>query len=374
MVLVVGATLFAGTLAKLHSVKRGLQTDGVLAFRLRTNERYAPARRWSSLGTLVDRLNALPGVASASAADVLPISGSLWDRNVQVEGYTFRTDESEDAGFNAIAPKYFATVVTPLLTGREFDDRDTSTAKKVTIVNESFARYFFGSQSPLGRRVTSVNVMYEIVGVVKDAKYQNLRQDVMKTMYIPWTQRQGEQPSNYHFLARVTAGDPMRLVPTIEKLVREVDPGLRLRTAQTYSAIVDHTIATERIMATLGGFFGLLALIVACLGIFGVMAFQVSRRVNEIGLRMALGASRSGIVAMVLREVALLLLAGCLIGGVAALPPTGLTRKMLFGITPTEPAVFALAALVLGAAAFAAGLLPARRAARVDPMVGLRQE
>ena len=123
-----------------------------------------------------------------------------------MEGYTFRPDESEDVAFNVIAPKYFATIGTPLLSGREFDERDTNTAGKVAIVNESFARYFFPGQSPLGRRVTSVKVAYQIVGVVRDAKYRSLRQDVMRTMYIPWMQREGDQPSNYSFLARVGGG------------------------------------------------------------------------------------------------------------------------------------------------------------------------
>ncbi len=197
---------------------------------------------------------------------------------------------------------------------------------------------------------------------------------MLKTVYIPWMQREGEQPTGYSYLARVTGGDPMRLGPALEKVVPEADPGLRLRTAQTYSAVVDRSIVTERIMAALGGFFGLLALIVAGLGIFGVMAFQVSRRINEIGLRMALGASRRGIVALVMREVAVMVVAGCLLGGAVAVTLTGLTRKMLFGTTPTDPGVFATAAVVLGAAAFAAGWLPARRASRVDPMVALRHE
>jgi predicted lysophospholipase L1 biosynthesis ABC-type transport system permease subunit len=241
-------------------------------------------------------------------------------------------------------------------------------------VNESFARYFFGAQSPLGRRVTSVNVAYEIVGIVKDAKYQSLRQDVMKTIYIPWMQREGEQPTSYSYLARVRAGDPMQLGPVLEKLVRDADPGLRLQTTEKYSTIVDRSIVTERIMATLGGFFGLVALTLACLGIFGITAFQVSRRINELGLRMALGASRGGMIALVLRGVGAMLAAGCLLGGAASLTLTGLTRKMLFGTTPTEPGIFAVSALLLGVAAFAAAWLPARRASRVDPMVALRHE
>jgi predicted permease len=273
-----------------------------------------------------------------------------------------------------IAPKYFATVGTPLLSGREFDERDTNTAIKAAVVNESFARYFFGAQSPLGRHVRSVNVAYEIVGVVGDAKYQDLRQDVIKTMYIPWMQREGDQPTNYKYLAMITAGNPLRLVPALEKLVHEADPGLRLGTSQTYSALVDRSIVTERIMATLGGFFGILALVIACLGIFGVMAYRVSLRTNEIGLRMALGASGVGIVALVLREVVLMLVVGSLAGIAVAHTLTGLAEKMLFGIKTTQPAVFALPAAVLAVAALAAGWLPARRASRVDPMVALRHD
>ena len=374
MVLLVGATLFVGSLVKLYRIDPGVRKDGVLMFSVRSAAQYPQTRSWAVQGALLDRLRALPGVTSASATKVMPLDGSLWTRHVAVQGYTFRPDESEDVGFNAVAPKFFATVGTLLLSGREFDERDTNTANKVAIVNESFARHFFGGQSPLGRLVTSVNVAYEVVGVVKDAKYQNLRHGVMKTMYIPWMQREGEQPSGYNFLARVAVGDPMGLAPALERLVLEADPALRLRTPQTYSAVVDRSIVTERIMATLGGFFGLLALIVACLGIFGVTAFQVSRRINEIGLRMALGATRSGIVALVLREVAVMLVVGSMIGVAAALTLTGLAEKMLYGITTTQPSVFALSAAVLAASALTAGWLPARRASRVDPMVALRHE
>jgi predicted permease len=374
MVLLVGATLFVGTLIELYRVDRGVRTDGVLTFDIRSTGRYAPARSWAVQQAVLDRLKVLPGVAMASAAQMIPIGGGLWTRHVQVEDYTFRSDESEDVGFDVIAPRYFATVGTPLLTGREFDDRDTNAATKVAIVNESFARYFFGARSPLGRHVTSVNVTYEIVGVVRDAKYQDLRQDVIKTMYIPWMQREGDQPTNYKYLAMIMAGNPLRLAPSLEKLVREADPGLRLGTPQTYSTLVDRSIVTERIMATLGGFFGIVALVIACIGIFGLMAFRVSLRTNEIGLRMALGASRGGIVALVLREVARMLVVGSLAGIAAALTLTGLAEKMLFGLTATQPAVFALPAAVLAVAALAAGWLPARRASRVDPMVALRHD
>jgi predicted permease len=323
---------------------------------------------------LLERLRTVPGVRSASAATILPVAGSLWAKRVQVEGYTFRPDESEQVGFNVIAPDYFATLGTPLLSGREFDERDTDTSPKVAIVNESFARYFFGEASALGRRVTSVNVTYEIVGVVRDAKYQDLRAGFINTMYIPWTQREGEQPSGYSYLARVVAGDPMRLVPGLDRVIREADPALRVRAARTYATIVDQSIVTERTMATLGGFFGVLALLVAALGMFGVLAFQVGRRTNELGVRMALGASRRTMMGLVLREVVVMVVAGVSIGAGGALVLTGLARKMLFGLTPTDPSVFAVAASVLAVAAVLAGWLPARRASRVDPLVALRHE
>ena len=187
-------------------------------------------------------------------------------------------------------------------------------------------------------------------------------------------QREGDQPTNYKYLAMVTAGNPLRLAPSLEKLVREADPGLRLGTPQTYSALVDGSIVTERIMATLGGFFGILALIIACLGIFGLMAFRVSLRTNEIGLRMALGASRGGIVAWVLREVAQMLVVGSLAGVAVALTLTGLAEKMLFGIKTTQAAAFGLPAAVLAVAALAAAWFPARRASRVDPIAALRHD
>jgi len=374
MVLIVGATLFVGTLVKLYAVDRGFDSDGVLVVNVRANRPYPAPRTKAVQGELLARLRAIPGVRSASAVQVLPIGGGLWDRRVQVEGYVFRPDGSESVAFNAIAPEYFATLGTPLLSGREFSDRDTDTAPKVAIVNESFAHYFFGNEPALGRHVTSVNVTYEIVGVVRDAHYQNLRAGVIKTMYIPWMQREVQQPSSYSYLARVVEGDPMRLVPSLDRVIREADPALRLRMARTYEAVIDQSIATERIMATLGGLFGLLALVIAGLGVFGVLAFQVARRTNELGVRMALGATRWSMMRLVLHEVTWMVIAGVVIGAVASLMVTGLARRILFGLTPTDPNVFVAAASILTVAAVLAGWLPARRASRVDPLVALRHE
>jgi predicted permease len=374
MMLLTGASLFVGTLVKLYRVDRGMRTEQVLTFSVRARERYSQTRSWAVQSAVLDRLRSAPNVAVASATAVLPLSGSEWGRRVLVEGHTYGPKEDEGAAFNAVAPRYFEAIGTPLVAGRDFDERDTMASKKVAIVNESFARSFFGARSPLGYRVTSVDITYEIVAVVKDAKYQSLRQEVVRTMYIPWMQRDGQQPMSFNYLVRVDGGNPMQLVPALDKLLRDADPALRLRAAQTYSTVIDRSIVTERIMATLGGFFGVLALIVACVGIFGVLAFQVSRRVNEIGVRMALGARRSGIIALVLREVVMILAAGCAIGTAGALMLTGLTRKMLFGVTPGDPIVFLTAAAMLTVAALLAGWLPARRASKIDPMIALRHD
>jgi putative ABC transport system permease protein len=374
MTLVLGATLFLRTLVNLHSVERGFDSDGVLTISVRSSRPYEAARGFAVQRAIVERLKRLPGIQSVSAAQVLPLGGGLWDRVVQVEGYTFRPEESESVGFNVIAPDYFKTVGTPLLVGREFDDRDTGTSPRVAIVNESFARHFFGATPAVGRRVTSVGVTYEVVGVVRDAKYQNLRQPVMKTLYISWLQRDGDQPTRYSYLARVAMDNPMGLAPSLERAIGDVDSSLHIRAALTYATLVERSIATETIMATLGSVFGALALIVAAIGLFGLLAFQVSRRTNELGVRMALGATRGAMIGLVLRDVSAMVAAGVLIGAGLALTLSGLARNMLFGLTPTDPAAFVTAAFMLGLVALVAGWLPARRASRVDPLIALRHE
>ena len=375
MVLLVGATLFIGTLVKLRSVDRGFDTGGVLVAGVRAAQPVPAARIPAVKEALLERLRALPGVRAVTATQVLPVSGGLWDRTVAVEGYRFRDDESDAAAFNAVAPAYFSTMGTPLLAGREFSPADTWTSPRVAIVNESFARYFFGDTPALGRHVTSVNVRYEIVGVVRDAKYQNLRDAVLKTMYIPWLQRDGEsQPASFNYVLRVQSGDPRRLIPDVRRVVREADPALRLATARPYSDFIDESIGTERIMATLGGMFGGLAMLVAALGMFGLLAFQVARRTNEIGVRVALGARRGSLIALVLRDVGLMVAGGVALGSVAAAMTAGIARSLLFGLTPTQPVVFAVAAAALALTAMIAAWLPARRAAHIDPLVALRHE
>ncbi len=373
-VLIVGATLFVGTLIRLYAVDRGFESNGVLIVALRSSRPYTDERGRAVKLALIERLRAVPGIAAASATQVLPVSGSFWTKAVQVEGHVFRSNEADSVGFNVVGPAYFATLGTPLVSGREFDDNDRGQSPKVAIVNQTFARSFFGAAPALGRRVTVAGAAREIVGVVRDAKYRNLRDPVVKTMYIPWMQRDGDEPAQYAFLARAAAGDPMRFAPAVDRLVRDVDPALHVRATYSYATLVDRSLVTERIMATLGGAFGLLALIVAGLGVFGVLAFQVARRTNELAVRLALGATPWAMMRLVLRQVAWIVLPGIAIGSGGALLVTGLARSILFDLTPTEPRIFLVAALVLAIAATLAGWLPARRAARVDPLIALRHE
>jgi predicted permease len=374
MTLLIGASLFIRTLVKLYNVDTGVRTEGVFLFNIATKIQFPAARGLAIESAIVDRLRQMPGVIAASAAAMPPIAGGLWDQRVQLDGYVFRPGADDTAAFNAVAPKVFAVTGTPLLLGRDFNERDAAGAKPVAIVNQSFVRSFFGGQPPLGRHVTSANLVYEIVGVVGDTRYESLRKAMPKTMFIPLSQRQGGRPTGYTYMARIDGGDPMRLAPLMERAISQVDSALRLRDPQTFAESVDRSTLNERMMATLGGFFGLLALIVACLGIFGIMAFQVSRRINELGVRMALGATRVNIVTLVLREVAMLLVPGCAAGCVAALCLTRYAKSMLFGVTPTDPVAFALAACALAAASLAAGFLPTLRASRIDPMTALRHE
>jgi predicted permease len=372
MVLVVGATLFIGTLAKLYAVDRGFESDDVLVVNLR-NSRLPRERARAAQHDVLERLRSLPDVRAASAAQYLP-GGGVYRISVQVEGYAAGPDEP-NVGFNPIAPGYFATLGTPVLAGREFTERDAGTGPKVAIVNASFARHFFGARPALGRRVTSFGGTYDIVGVVGDAKDQHLRDTPLPMMYVSWMQREeADQPASYAYLVRTGGVNPLRFVPALAPLVRAADPQLRVRTADLYETLIDRSISNERVLATLGGLFGTLGLIIAAVGVFGVLAFQVARRTNELGVRMVLGASRWSLMGLVLRDVAAMLVPGVAIGAAMSLMVTGFARGMLFGLTPTDPAAFAMAASALTGAALIAGWLPARRASRVDPMNALRHE
>jgi predicted permease len=364
LLLVIGAGLFARTLVNLYALDSGFERRGVLMFRVDMKKAgYKGDQIRAVQARILERLNAVPGVESASFAAVPPLSGGGWNGDIQVEGYTPRPDENPEAHFNAITPKHFLTLRTPILLGRDFTERDSANAPAVVIVNEAFAKRFYGGASPLGKRVNKA----EVVGVVKDMKYRTFRQEIPPTAY--WPRAQSKNPATWgDFFVRG------RLATPVEGAVREIDQNLRVDKLRTLEEHVDNTILQERLLAWLAGFFGLVALIASCLGIYGMTAFQVTRRTNEIGIRIALGARGPQVVWAVLKEVLGLLLIGLAIGVPAALLLTRFAENLLFGLKPADAATYVTAAILLGVVAVAAGAVPAVRAARVDPMVALRYE
>ncbi|HEX3879523.1 MAG TPA: ABC transporter permease [Bryobacteraceae bacterium] len=379
MTLLIGASLFVRTLLKLYGQETGVRTGGVLTFNVSTKHHFPQERSEAIEKSIVERLSPLPNVVAASAAVMLPLGGGLWTQKISVEGHAFRQGDDQNTSINAIAPRYFAATGTELLAGRDFNNRDTGDSLPVALVNEAFARKFSGGQAPLGRHITMLGRTLEIVGLTQDARY-SIREPAQATVYIPWFQqvnsegKNRSQPTGFSYIVRVAKGDPMSLVRTVDAAIPQIDPALRMYRPHTFGDVLDESTLNERIMATLGAFFGVLALIIACLGIFGILAFQVSRRFRELGVRMALGASRSEVAGLVLGETVRLLLPGCALGVIVALGLTRFVRGMLFQVSPTDPFAYTAAAMCLVAAAIFAAAIPAWRAARIDPVVALRYE
>src|SRR5262245_36744542 len=273
---------------------------------------------------------------------------------------------------NQTAPRIFRAFGTPLLLGRDFSAMDTPESSKVVIVNQSLARYFFRSENPLGKRITLESYKdLEIVGVLADAKYRNLRDVAPQTAYIAYAQY--DQLGQRIMCVRA-AGDAGALVAAIRQEVRNLDPNLPVFNIKTFAEQINESISLERLIAILSSFFGLFALLLASLGLYGVMAYSVTRRTREIGVRMALGAQRNAMLWLALRETLLLTLIGVATGLPAALLSSRLAEGLLFGLTPTDPLTISVSTLVMIPVATIAGYFPARRAARVDPMVALRHD
>jgi len=263
-----------------------------------------------------------------------------------------------------------------LLAGRDFDSHDTLQSPQVAIINQTMAKKFFAGQNPIGKRYREedgdkLSAPIEIVGVVKDAKYRELRDEVPPTAYLAASQGPFFRLP-LAFEVR-TAGAPASLIPGVKSAIAEVNHDVSLQFT-TLSTQIDESLTRERLLATLSGFFGALALLLATIGLYGVMSYNVARRRNEIGIRMALGAEQRRVLTMVLREVAILIAAGLIIGIAAALTTTRLIESFLYGIKSTDPLTLCLAAGVLALVAAIAGYLPARRASRLDPMTALREE
>jgi predicted permease len=379
MVLLAGAGLFARSLMKLQEENVGFNRDNVLLVSLDSRLAGYKVTELSTLyRQILDRVSALPGVQSATYASYSPMGGSSTNSTIEVLGYTPKKDENMDVADWMIGPDYCATIGVPLLMGREVGPRDTVAAQKIVLVNQSFAQFFFHGENPLGKQIRfdddeQKGDLLEIVGVIGDMKYSNAKEKPVKSVYRPIMQVINPQTYNANLEIR-TAGDPATLAPAVRQAIAQVDDKLPIFGVTTLREQVSGNLQQEKLIAELVSFFGLLALLLACIGLYGVMAHGVVRRTREIGIRMALGAERRNIIWMVLRETVVLVLAGVVIGVPAALGATQLIASQLFGTSAADPLTLLVSALLLTAVAMLAGFLPARKASKVNPLIALRYE
>jgi predicted permease len=377
LVLLVGTGLFVRTLRNLQSVDPGFNPRQLVLFHIAAHAAGYAREQFAVLQARVqERLAGIPGVRAATFSSVPLLSGVRSNRRVFVAGTTPPVGGAPIFNTNGVAPNFFEAMEIPLLLGRSFTERDSATAPKVAIVNQALAGQLFGRENPLGRHIlfgalpTAGVTEMEIVGVARDAKYTGLRQAAPATVYLPAAQ-QLDGTANYCVR---TTGDPAAMFAAIRAAVREVDATLPVVNLRTQEEQIERNSAQERLFAELSGFFGVVALALACVGLYGLMSYMVVRRTGEIGLRMALGALPVQVLGLVLRESAALVTLGAALGIVAAFGASRFVESMLFGLSPGDPVTYGSVALVLVALALLASLLPARRATRVNPLEALRAE
>jgi predicted permease len=373
LVLLIGAGLFLQTLRNLRSVDVGFNPQNLMLFRVSPGLlRYDEARYRDIYDRLISEVRSTPGVRGATLSNVMLLSGSVNSSDVHLQGATYTPGQRGNSMNRIVAgPEFFETIGIPLQAGRTFTNRDHQKAPKVVIVNEAAVRKFFAGQNPLGRRFgysPETSGEMEIVGVVRDAKYSQVRGEAPPTMYVPHL-----QAAMPRAVVQVrTAGDPVSAVGAIREALRRVDPALPMQDVFTQMEQVERRMEQERLFARAYALFGALALVIAAIGLFGLMSYSVSRRTNEIGIRMALGARRGDVLGQVMRESAILVVAGVAVGLAAALGTGRFIAAQLYGLEPADVATNGIAIVLLMSVAGVAGFLPARRASRVDPMVALR--
>jgi putative ABC transport system permease protein len=375
LVLLVSALLFVQTLQNLSNLDAGFQQNNILISDVDLSHLQIPtAQRLAFKRELLTRLRAIPGITSVAQVVIVPVSGKFWNDNVNVQGSDAQRRVSN---FNRVSPQYFQTMGTPVMAGRDFLDTDTASSPRVAIVNQTFARKFFGRPNPVGSTFGVVqgggkpDELYEVVGLVKDTKYNDLREEFTSIAFL--SEAQDEHPDlEAQFVVRST--EPLlEIASSVKTALAEIHPAMVVN-FRVFRTTVREGLLRERLMATLSGFFGALAAVLAMIGLYGVISYMVIRRTNEIGIRMALGAKPRGILTMVLREAASLLGIGLAIGTVLAVLGAMVARGLLFGLRPNDPMTVFMAIAMLAAVAMVASYLPARCVANVNPIAALRDE
>jgi predicted permease len=369
LVVVIGAVLFIRSLNALLSIDTGFTRKNVLVASLDM----ASDRDVNVYARLLETVKRAPGVVSAAVSWSAPLGTSTgW--LVYIPGYVPKPDEPRTTPWvDGISPGYFKTMGIPMVLGRDFDDRDVASKTNVMIVNETFARHYFGDENPVGRRIGLLPGVFdvEIVGVAKDGKYTGLREEPVRMMYVPHRGRIGT--SQMTVLVR-TAGDPLAFAPTLRQLATAVDRRAIVYNVATAQDQVDRSLLRERLVATISGLFAALALLLAAIGLYGVLSFGIAQRTREFGIRIAVGAESRSILGMVLREAGWVLALG-IVGGLAVAWRLGsVVDSLLYGVPPSDLASVGIAVVVLAAAGMLAAWVPARRASRIDPIQALRAE
>jgi len=374
LVLLVGAGLFLRTLQNLRHVDVGFNPERLVLFRLNPSlNRYDDKATIALYGRLVERLQAVPGVRAVSFSNVALLSGSVNSTSIFVQGRTYAPKQFNGINRIVASPSFFDTVGIPLVAGRGFTARDDAGAPKVVVINEAAAVKYFPNENPIGRHFgSSVETagQLEIIGMLRDAKYDSVREPAPPTMYVPYTQARIAMAV---FEVR-TAAEPIAATGAIREAVRQIDPNLPVMDMSTQADQIEQRFAQEKVFARAYSLFGALALLLASVGLFGLMSYSVARRTNEIGVRMALGAQRGDVLRLVMRESMVLVVAGIAIGLAVAVAASRLVTTLLYGLAPTDPATLAGAMAVMLGVSAVAGYVPARRASRVDPMVALHYE
>ena len=373
LVLVTCAMLFVRSFNHLLQMDAGFERNGILVTNMdMTSLKLSPAQRQIQKEQMLRTIRSLPGVGSAAQTNIVPIGNGGWNENILLGD-----KRAGISNFMRTSPGFFGTMKTPILLGRDFDEHDTAQSPNVAVVNQLFAEKMLKTKNPLGMTFSTRSyedkpaVTYQIVGLVKNTAYQDLRDDFEPLVIVPAAQ--DDDPDPYPSYV-IRTGLPMETISAeIKEAALQVNPAIALE-FRVFKTQIDQSLARERMLASLFGFFGVLAGVLAVVGIYGVISYMVARRTNEIGIRMALGADRTDILSLIMREAGVLLAIGLAIGTGLAFVAARSASSLLYGLKPTDLMTYVGAIVLLTCVTVAASMLPAHRAARLDPMVALRDE